>query len=324
LDKKPVINNSDNPAETPDIKVVVDVETTGLDYRREKIIEFAGVKLVNNQITEEFETLIDPQQDIRHSSIEIHGITPDMVEGAPTIADIMPKILEFIGDYPLVAHNAIFDYSFIKQACKELYGHGISNPRIDTFHMYKEVFPDEPSHGMESLMKRFNIEFPVRHRAMADAKGLACVYPHLKDFYEKKCRWQLSQLGSVEYLFERYLRLQDAVQTLQAEMFDLKSIFKVYFDQNGREVVATTGEILSCYTKPTYSYDTSMLTDIINREGLYERAYKINTGYIERLINDSGTDEKLRQELMECRVDMRETQNVSVVKPDKNQTYYNE
>lgn len=321
-------NNLDNSAEiaanSPDIKVVIDVETTGLDYRREKIIEFAGVKLVNNQITEEFETLINPQQEIRHSSIEIHGITPEMVADAPTIADVMPKILDFIGDYPIVAHNAIFDYSFVNQACKELYGHGISNPRIDTFQMYKEVFPDEHSHGMESLMKRFNIDFPVRHRAMADAKGLACVYPHLNDFYEKKYQWQLAQIDNIEYLFERYLRLQDAIQTLQAEMFDLKSIFKVYFEQNGREIVATTGEVLSCSTKPSYCYDTRMLMDIINREGLHERAYKINTGFIDRLIHDPDTDERLRNELMECRINMRETQNVSVIKPEKCQTCYNE
>lgn len=310
--------------ETQDIKIIVDLETTGLDYRKEKIIEFAGIKLVDNQITEELEMLIDPQQEIRQSSIEIHGITQDMVEGAPTIETALPQILDFIKDYPIVAHNAIFDHSFINQASRELYGKGITNSKIDTFHMYKEVFPDEPSHGMESLLKRFNIDFPVKHRAMADAKGLACVYPHLRHFYEKKCNWQLSQLKNTDYLFERYLRIQNMIQILQSEMADLKSIFKVYFQENGKEITSTTGEILTCHSRSVYTYDIKTVKTLINDANLQDKAFKINTAFIERLIYDSNTSEELRQKLIECRTDVKEAQSVSVVKPEKNQVLYNE
>ncbi|HSA06390.1 MAG TPA: 3'-5' exonuclease [Candidatus Gastranaerophilales bacterium] len=311
--------------ETKDIKVVVDLETTGLDYKREKIIEFAGIILENNEIKEEFEVLIDPQQEIRPSSIEIHGITPEMVKGAPTIEEIMPKILDFIKDYPIVAHNAIFDHSFLNQASRDLYGKNIPNSKIDTFQMYREVFPEEHSHGMESLLKRFNIEFNVRHRAMADAKGLACVYPHLELFYKKKCEWQLSQINNIEYLFERYLRIQNTVQILQAEMADLKSLFKVYFQENGSELTATTGEILTCYSKPSYNYNTKMMREVIlNNVELHEKAFKLNTGYIERIIRDSDTEENLRQLLMECRSEMKESLAVSILKPEKAQAVYSE
>jgi len=312
--------NTDNQ----DIKIIVDLETTGLDYKREKIIEFAGIKLVDNQITEELEMLIDPQQEIRQSSIEIHGITPEMVEGAPTIEEVMPRILDFIKDYPIVAHNAIFDHSFLNQASRDLYGESIPNDKIDTFQMYKEVFPDESSHGLESLLKRFNIDFSVRHRAMADAKGLAYAYPHLRDFYEKKCSWQLSQLDNIEYLFERYLRIQSLIQTLQAEMADLKSIFKVYFQENGTEITATSGELLTCFSRASYSYDIKTVKTLINEADLQDKAFKINTAFVERLISDSNTNEELRQKLMECRTDMKETQTVSILKPDKNQVYISE
>lgn len=71
------------------------------------MVEFAALRLENGKIKDEFQTLINPEQHIRKSSIAIHGITPDMVEDAPTEAEAMPKILEFIGDYPIVAHNAI-------------------------------------------------------------------------------------------------------------------------------------------------------------------------------------------------------------------------
>jgi len=303
--------------EKPDIKIVLDTETTGLDYKREKIIEFAAVKLVDNIITEEFETLINPCQEIKASSISIHHITPEMVEDAPTIEEVMPKILDFIQDYPIVGHNVIFDYSFLNRACGELYGKTIENHRIDTYHMYKEVFPDVPSHGLESLMNRFNIDFPLKHRAMADAKGLACVYPHLKIFYDKKRNWQLSQLGNIEYLLERYLRMQQAAQILQAEMADIKSVFKVYFEENNREIKATTGEVLTSYSKPSYNYDTERLKDIILELGVHERAFRLNNGFVDRLINDSSTDNELRHRLMECRTHMSESRNVTVQKAEK-------
>lgn len=304
-------------AETQDIKIVLDIETTGLDYKREKIIEFAAVKLVNNIITEEYETLINPKQEIKQSSINIHHITPDMVEDAPTIEEVMPKILDFIQDYPIVGHNVIFDYSFLNRACEDLYDKSIENPRIDTYQMYKEVFPDDPSHGMESLMNRFNIEFPLKHRAMADAKGLAYVFPHLKIFFDKKRNWQLSQLGNIEYLLERYLRIQQAVQMLQAEMADIKSIFKVHFDENGKEVRATSGEVLTSYSKASYSYNPERINEIIGPAGLHEKAFKLNSGFIERIINDSSTDNEMREKLMACRTHIYESKSVSIQKPEK-------
>ncbi len=305
--------------EVQDIKVVVDLETTGLDYKREKIIEFAAVKLVDNQITEEIEMLIDPQQEIRHSSIEIHGITQDMLEGAPTIEEAMPKILDFIKDYTIIAHNAIFDHSFLNQASIELYEEPIPNDKIDTFQMYKEVFPEEQSHGLESLLKRFNIDFPVKHRAMADAKGLALVYPHLKHFYGKKCEWHFSQLKNIDYLFERYLRIQNMIQILQSEMSDLKSIFKVYFQENGKEITATTGETLTCFSKTIFNYDIKTVKSLINEADLQDKAFKINTAFIEKLIYDSNTSEELRQKLIECRTDIKEVQNVQIIRPEKAQ-----
>lgn len=303
-------------AENQDVKIVLDLETTGLDYKKEKIIEFAAVRLVNNQITDELEFLINPEQEIRHSSIEIHHITPDMVADAPTIDQIMPQILDFIGDYPIVAHNAIFDHSFLNQACRNLYQKNLENPKIDTFQMYREVFPEEHSHGLESLLRRFNFNLPVLHRAMSDAKGLACVYPHLREFYEKKLCWQFTQLDNIEYLFERYLRIQNAIQMMQAEMADLKSIFKLYFDENYPEITSTTGETLTCCSKTCYTYDNNRLIETINGTDKYLRAFKPNIGYLERMINDPDTEEPLRQRLMECRTDMREARTVSIIKPD--------
>ena len=162
------------------IEIVLDTETTGLDYTKEKLVEFAAVRLENGKIKDEFQTLINPQQHIRKSSIAIHGITQEMVADAPTESEAIPKILEFMGDYPMVAHNAIFDYSFINEAAKRVTGHGINNERIDTQQMFKEVFPDLESHGLNALTEKFKVDLTNRHRAMGDTMGLALAYPKLK------------------------------------------------------------------------------------------------------------------------------------------------
>ena len=159
-----------------EIEIVLDTETTGLDYTRERIIEFAAVRLENGKIKDEFQTLINPHQHIRKSSQAVHGITQEMVEDAPSEEEALPKILEFIGDYPIVAHNVIFDYSFLNEAKLRVFGEKLENPRIDSQAMFKEIAPDLESHGLEALTKRFNVDLTNHHRAMADTMDLKSVF----------------------------------------------------------------------------------------------------------------------------------------------------
>ncbi len=300
-----------------DTVIVLDIETTGLDYLREKIIEFAAVKLVNGEIVDEYETLVDPKQEIRHSSFKVHGIPQEMVDGEATIDEVMPKILEFIGDYPIVGHNVIFDYNFLNQASIKLYDKEITNHRIDTQFLFREVFPEEFSHGLEALMKRFNVEFTTRHRAMADTVGLAKAYPALKQMYEQKYSWQMSQLDNIEYLFERYLRIQSAVQTMQAELADIKSVFKVYFENGGNAIKASTGELLVYNSKTAYNYNISELKDTLDEIGAFERAVKLNNGLIDRMIGGQSLSDEIKERLSSARTRFRESKSVNIIKPDR-------
>lgn len=299
------------------IEIVLDVETTGLDYTKEKMVEFAALRLENGKIKDEFQTLINPEQHIRKSSMAVHGITEEMVKDAPTEVEIMPKILEFIGDYPIVAHNAIFDYSYINEASKRTTGKPITNPMIDSQAMFKEVYPDLESCGMEALMNKFHVEFSERHRAMADAMGLALSYPALKKLYKKKYAWQMKQIENVEYLFERFLRIQGAVSTMQAELQDLKSIFKLYFEQGGEPITSPTGETLIYHHKQGFNYDFSLIKDTLEEIGALEKAVKLNSGFIDRLINGKGLDEETRDKLRNARIEISTNKNIQVIKADK-------
>ncbi len=299
------------------IEIVLDVETTGLDYTKERMIEFAAVRLENGKIKDKYETLINPKQHIRKSSMAVHGITQEMVADAPTEDEVMPKILEFIGDYPIVAHNAIFDYNFINEASKRLYNKPITNTRIDSQMLFKEVYPDLESHGLENLMNKFDVKFDTRHRAMADTIGLAQAYPKLKKLYDKKYDWQLKQVENIEYLFERYIRIQQAVQTMQSELQDLRSIFKIYFEEGGEPVTAVTGETLIYQSKQSFGYDFVKIKDILDEIGALPKAVKLNNGFVDRLASSQSLDEETREKLKEARCEFSETRNIQIQKPDR-------
>ncbi len=299
------------------IEIVLDTETTGLDYTKERMVEFAAVRLENGKIKDEFQTLINPQQHIRKSSIAIHGITPDMVVDAPTEAEIMPKILEFIGDYPIVAHNAIFDYTFLNEASLRTTGEELKNARIDSQQMFKEVYPDLDSHGLEALTKKFNVDLTNHHRAMADTMGLALAYPKLKKLYLQKYDWEVKQLDNVEYLFERFLRIQNTINTLQSELQDLKSVFKLYFEQGGVPIRSQTGETLVYNSKQSFGYDIHQIKEVLEEVGAFDKAVKLNTGFVDRLVGGCSLDEEKREILKEARQELTETRNIQIIKAGK-------
>lgn len=300
-----------------EIEIVLDTETTGLDYTREKIIEFAAVRLENGKITDEYQTLINPQQHIRKSSMAIHGITEEMVKDAPTEEEAMPEILKFIGNYPIVAHNAIFDYSFLNEAKLRVTGEKLENPHIDTQAMFKEIAPDLESHGLEALTERFNVELNNHHRAMADTMGLALAYPKLKKLYLQRLDWQKKQLDNVDYLFDRYLRIQQTIAAMQSEIQDLKSVFKLHFELGGEPLEAETGEIMVYQSKQSFGYEFNDVKEVLEHVGALEKAVKLNNGFIDRLCNGLSLSEEYKQIIRDARQELSETRNIQVIKPCK-------
>lgn len=299
------------------IEIVLDIETTGLDYTKEKMIEFAAVRLENGKIKDKYQTLINPQQHIRRSSFEVHHISEEMVQDAPTEEEVMPKILEFVGDYPIVGHNVIFDYSFINEASLRLYEKGITNPKVDTQQMFKEIAPELESHGLACLTERFNVEMKDHHRAMADTMGLALAYPKLKKLYTQKFDWQSKQLENVDYLFERYLRIQKSVVTLQSELQDLRSIFKLYFELGGEEITSSTGETLIYQSKQSFGYDFEKIKDILDEIGALKKAIKLNNAFVDRLVAGHALEDDKREIVKEARQEIIETKNIQVIKVGK-------
>ncbi len=151
--------------------VAFDTETTGLWAPAHRLVELAAVKFQPaGPSAATFQSLINPQRPIPDDVKEIHGITDEMVAESPTVKPVLERFIEFCGeDSILVAHNALFDISFV--SC-ELTRVGLAfgdNPILDTVDIYRRLFPGLESYSLLSLVNRFDIAQTQRHRALEDA-----------------------------------------------------------------------------------------------------------------------------------------------------------
>ena len=153
--------------------IVIDLETTGLyPEKGDTIIEIGAVPIQNDTVLmeERFETFVDPNIPIPPHITRITGITDDMVRGAPPLDESLIRFLSYIGDCPLVAHNAPFDIGFLEAAARKM-GEEYTPPvAVDTCELARKVFPGLPSYSLQNLAARFKIESPAAHRAVDDAR----------------------------------------------------------------------------------------------------------------------------------------------------------
>lgn len=160
---------------------VFDTETTGLDPANgDEIIQIAAVRIVNGKLLrhERFDQCVDPQRSIPAHTIPIHGITPEMVKGQPTIDTVLPAFHQFAHDTVLVAHNAAFDMRCL-QVKEKRTGVVFDHPVLDTLLLSAVVHPNQASHHLEAISERFNITIQGRHTALGDALATAEIFLRL-------------------------------------------------------------------------------------------------------------------------------------------------
>lgn len=149
--------------------VVFDLETTGISYVKDRIIEISAVKAADGRVTDTFSTLVNPQRPIPYGATQVNGITDEMVKDAPVIQEALADFLDFVKDDVLVGHNIhSFDLKFIERDARELFGREITNDYIDTLYMARSCLPQLSHHKLTDLAAYFHINTDGAHRALND------------------------------------------------------------------------------------------------------------------------------------------------------------
>jgi DNA polymerase-3 subunit epsilon len=163
-----------------EIFICLDCETTGLDLEKDRIIEIALMRFTFDQILDSFETLIDPEMPIPEASTAIHHITDQMIRGKPKIAEVIPKVFEFLGNSILVGHGISTDISFISNATKKfnIPSKLSSHVFVDTLRLAR-LYGESPTNSLEMLRRHFNIAEEGAHRAMNDVVVNVEVFKYL-------------------------------------------------------------------------------------------------------------------------------------------------
>ena len=147
---------------------IVDIETTGGSARDERITEIAVYLHDGNEVTGEFVSLVNPERNIPYFITNLTGITNEMVENAPRFYEIARKLIEITEGRTFVAHNARFDYSFIRQEYKSL-GYNFKRSILDTVALSRKLLPGHSSYSLGNICKDLDISITGRHRAAGDA-----------------------------------------------------------------------------------------------------------------------------------------------------------
>lgn len=158
--------------------IAIDLEMTGLKVKTDQILEIGAVRMVDGVPVDSFSALINPHCPIPEKITELTGITREMADKGDELDDILPEFLTFCGENPLLGHNVMFDYTFLKQA---MVNHGwcFDRPGIDTLKLARRFLPGQQKKTLEALRDYYGLHTDPAHRAHADALAAALVYEKL-------------------------------------------------------------------------------------------------------------------------------------------------
>lgn len=164
-------------------EIVLDTETTGLDPADgHRLVEIAALELVNHLPTRRhYHAYVNPGREVPADAFAVHGLSTEFLASHPGFADIADALLAFLGDSPLVIHNAEFDLKFLNAELARIGRPKLSPDRaVDTVLLARRKFPGAPA-GLDALCRRFAIDLStrVKHGAMVDAGLLSAVYIEL-------------------------------------------------------------------------------------------------------------------------------------------------
>lgn len=186
--------------------VAIDVETTGLNPKKDKIIEIGAVKIIDGRETEHFVTFVNPSRKLEEKTVQITGIEQKDIENAKSMQEIAPELIYFLEDLPFVGHKILFDYSFLKRSIMNTNlstGVKFEKNGIDTLKLARKLLPTLPHKTLAYLCRHYGISHQA-HRALEDARATGLLFEKLKeafvhddDFCAKNLVYQVKKEGAI-------------------------------------------------------------------------------------------------------------------------------
>ena len=210
---------------------VFDLETTGFNAGGDdQIIEIGAVLIKDGVIIDRFDELIDPKRPLSYKIVELTNITDDMLKGKDDEETVVKKFISWFKDYPMVAHNAKFDTSFLEMAYKKYNLGTFNNCVIDTLELSRALDPEYSKHGLSALVKRYEVPWAedAHHRADYDAEGTALVLDKMLKKLKTKKYSNINELNSLvdQKEIHKYGRTYH-VNLLVQNKTGLKNLFKI-------------------------------------------------------------------------------------------------
>lgn len=161
-----------------DSYVSIDLETTGLNPRTDKIIEIGGVKVLNGKVSATFSALVNPGRKLERQITELTGLRDEDLTEAPFIGEVLPELFAFLEELPLLGHSVLFDFSFLKKAAadEKLV---FEKQAVDTLQIARKYLRTLESRRLDALCEYYGIPHHA-HRALGDAEATDALYRRLK------------------------------------------------------------------------------------------------------------------------------------------------
>ncbi|MGL5643639.1 MAG: PolC-type DNA polymerase III, partial [Metamycoplasmataceae bacterium] len=261
--------------------VVFDLETTGLSPRFNEIIQFGGVKIVNGQIIERMSFFIRPQQKLSLFTIELTKITQSMVDEGVSEIEGIKKILDFIKDHSLVAHNSIFDIGFLKEKMIKYNLGELTNQSIDTLAVARLLIENSKSYTLKVVCKKYSITYEedVAHRADYDAEVLTLLWMKFINELSQKGIRTFEDLSLATSATIHSKKNSSQITILAKNQMGLKELFQKI----------TESSTINFFSEPRIFFDEFKKSEniLVGSSGIQSRLLqKVFTGTTEEIIEE--------------------------------------
>lgn len=205
--------------------VAIDIETTGLNPKEDKIIEIGAVRVREGKVVDSFSSFVNPMIPIPLQITNLTGITNDMIADAKSIGEVIHEFYDYVGDAILLGHNILFDYSFLKIALLNV-GLKFERNGIDTLEISRILHKDLKSRTLESMCNFYGIHQFAKHRACEDAKSAALLFLEL----EKHVDARVEMLAPKQLIYKAK-KTEPITLRQKNYLLDLLKYHKIEIDQ---------------------------------------------------------------------------------------------